>query len=195
MLMIMMMLPLLLITLHKLCIQPKYDILANPPLIALRTRRRRVNLQRENRILHVFQSPFGDELPFIQHDQVGVFRLHLRRVTGVLISLPILHINNGHDTVQDVLPRARRQPVHLHSERSRERRPRGLDDDAIGDNVRSERFKGIGELAHKVAAYAAVEELLHAGDGLRGCQLGVDGYISEFILEEGELVRLGELGN
>jgi hypothetical protein len=50
-------------------------------------------------------------------------------------------------------------------------------------------------LAHEVAAYAAVEEFLDAGNGLGRGELGVDCDITVFILEEGEFVGFWKLGD
>lgn len=64
----------------------------------------------------------------------------------------------------------------------------------------AEFFKRGRELADEVAANAAVEEFLYAGDGGGGGQLRVDGEIAEFVFEEGEAVggvgglELGEKG-
>lgn len=55
--------------------------------------------------------------------------------------------------------------------------------------------EGVGQLPHEVAAYAAVEKLLDAGDGGGGGELGIDGDVAVFVFEEGEFVCGRELGD
>jgi len=57
----------------------------------------------------------------------------------------------------------------------------------------SQRFQGIAELADKVAAYAAIEEFLDAGDSLRGCELRIDRDVAKFILQKRKAVGRWQL--
>lgn len=43
-------------------------------------------------------------------------------------------------------------------------------------------------MADEVAAYAAVEQFTDTGDGRGGRELGVDGEVAKFVLEESEAV-------
>jgi hypothetical protein len=56
-----------------------------------------------------------------------------------------------------------------------------------------ELLESIGQLAYEIAAYTAIEKLLHARDGFRGCELGVNSDIAILVLQKRKLVILGQL--
>ena len=58
-----------------------------------------------------------------------------------------------------------------------------------------EGFQGIAELTDKVAADAAIEKLFHATNGGRCGQLGVNLEVTKFILQQGKLIVLWQLGD
>jgi hypothetical protein len=119
--------------------------------------------------------------------------LYLRGVARIFIALPVLDIDDAHYAVEDVFVRLPAEAIDFHGEGGRECRPGGLDDNAVGLDVGRELLQSVRELAYKIAAYAAVEQLLDAGNGLGRGQLRVDGDIAVFVLEERELVVLGQL--
>lgn len=134
----------------------------------------------------------GESNILVENNQVGVASLQPRRDTRVLVTLPVLDVNDADDAVEDVGARAAGDAVDLEGEGGGEGRARGLDDDAIGGDLGLEFLEGLAQLADEVAADAAVEHLADARDGIGRGQLRVDGQVAELILEEGELVgRVG----
>lgn len=104
----------------------------------------------------------GDFNILVKNNQVGVPSLQPRRDTRVLVTLPVLNVNDADDAVEDVVTGAAGDAVDLEGEGGRERGARGLDDDAVGGDLGLEFLEGLAQLADEVAANAAVEHLADA---------------------------------
>jgi hypothetical protein len=180
---------------HHPRIHAKHNLFTHPSLRTLRPRNLWLDIHFQNHILDILDPALTHQLPLIQHHQIRIPRLDLRSITRILVPFPVLHINHTQHAVQTVFPRLAAQPVDLHSQSRGERGARGLDDDAVGLDVACEGREGVGELADEVAAYAAIEQFLDAGDGGGRGERGIDGDVAVFVFEEGEFVGGGELGD
>ncbi|KAI6757680.1 hypothetical protein HG531_003505 [Fusarium graminearum] len=120
-----------------------------------------VHLQITNSVETLVVSQHANVLPLVEDDEIRVARLDAGCVTGILVALPVLNIDNTDDTVKDVLSRLARKAVHFKSESRRESRAAGLDNDSVGDDGVFEFLERGAKLANEVTADTSVEKLLN----------------------------------
>ena len=98
-------------------------------------------------------------------------------------------INDDDYPIKRVVSCLSSQSIHLHGKSCWECGPTGFDDDPVWMDIFAKGIQSISELTDQVATDAAIEKLLHPSNRRRGGQLRIDSNVTEFVLQEGELLR------